>query len=116
MPHPVPAHRSFADRNSLYQEITNKIIAELEQGRVPWAQPRSNISAPLGLPRNAATGRSYTGINVLILWVACMERGFRSQNWITFRQAVKIGVHVRTSPPSAAPFRRRCRALVRPAI
>jgi hypothetical protein len=23
MPHPAPAHKSFADRNSLYQEITN---------------------------------------------------------------------------------------------
>jgi antirestriction protein ArdC len=35
MPHPAPAHKSFSDRTSLYQEITNKIIAELEQGRVP---------------------------------------------------------------------------------
>ena len=32
MPHPAPAHKSFADRNSLYQEITDKIIAELDQG------------------------------------------------------------------------------------
>jgi hypothetical protein len=29
-----PAHKSFADRNSLYQEITDKIIGDLEQGRV----------------------------------------------------------------------------------
>ena len=26
-------------RGSLYQEVTDKIIAELEQGRVPWVQP-----------------------------------------------------------------------------
>lgn len=49
MPHPAPAHKSFIDRNSLYQEITDKIIAELEQGRVPWVQPWANVSAPLGL-------------------------------------------------------------------
>jgi antirestriction protein ArdC len=39
MPHPAPAHKSFADRNGLYQEITDRIIAELEQGRLPWVQP-----------------------------------------------------------------------------
>jgi antirestriction protein ArdC len=99
MPHPAPAHKSFADRSSLYQEITDKIIAELEQGRVPWVQPWSSMAAcpaaPLGLPKNATTGRAYTGINVLILWMACTERGFSGQNWLTFRQALKIGAHVR---------------------
>ena len=57
MPHPAPAHKSFSDRTSLYQEITDKIIAELEQGRVPWVQPWAGAAAPLGLPKNAATGR-----------------------------------------------------------
>jgi antirestriction protein ArdC len=59
MPHPAPAHKSFADRNSLYQEITGKIIADLEQGCVPWVQPWGNVAAPLGLPKNAATGRCH---------------------------------------------------------
>ena len=95
MPHPAPAHKSFADRASLYQEITDKIIAELEQGRVPWVQPWAGVPAPLGLPKNATTGRPYSGINILILWLACTERGFSGQNWLTFRQALKIGAHVR---------------------
>jgi antirestriction protein ArdC len=30
MSHPAPVHKSFTDRNSLYQEITDKIIAALE--------------------------------------------------------------------------------------
>ena len=79
MPHPAPAHKSFSDRTNLYQEITDKIVAELEQGRVPWVQPRAGVSAPLGLPKNAATGRAYSGINILILWCAVAERGFRGQ-------------------------------------
>ena len=29
------------DRASLYQEITAKIIAELEAGRLPWIQPHT---------------------------------------------------------------------------
>jgi antirestriction protein ArdC len=94
MPHPAPAHKSFADRSSLYQEITDKIIAELEHGHVPWVQPWAGAAAPLGLPKNVATGRAYSGINILILWMACTERGFSSQNWLTFRQALKIRAHV----------------------
>ena len=61
-----PQRDAFADCNSLYQQITDKIIAELEQSRVPWVQPWSNVKAPLGLPKNAATGRVYS-VNVLIL-------------------------------------------------
>ena len=95
MPHPAPTHKSFSDRTTLYQEITDKIVAELEQGRVPWVQPWAGAPAPLGLPKNAATGRSYSGINILILWLACTERGFTGQSWLTFRQALKLGAHVR---------------------
>jgi hypothetical protein len=103
MLHPAPAHRSFADRTSLYQEITDKIIAELEQGRVPWVQPWGDVQAPLGGPHNAATGRPYSGINILILWCAVAEHGFSGQSWLTFRQALKLGAHVckgETAPPS----------------
>ncbi len=86
-----------ADRANLYDEITDKIIAELEAGRVPWVQPwgTSVAKAPLGLPRNAATSRSYSGINVLILWGAVIEHGFPGQGWLTFRQALSLGGHVR---------------------
>ena len=118
MPHRAPAHKYFSDRNSLYQEITGKIIADLEQGRVPWVQPWSNVPAPLGLPKNAATGRPYSGINILILWCAVAERGFTAQNWLTFRQALALGGHVRKGEKGATvvyadrfiPERERCRA------
>jgi antirestriction protein ArdC len=87
------------DRVSLYQEITDKIIAELEAGRAPWVQPwRStctSATAPLGVPKNAATGRRYSGINIIILWTAVIEQGFSVQSWLTFRQALGLGGHVR---------------------
>ncbi len=91
------ARRAFGDRANLYQEITDKIIAELDQGRVPWVQPwgSAGFTAPLGLPQNAATGRKYSGINILILWSAVAERGFSGQRWLTFRQALSLGGHVR---------------------
>ncbi|MGA0531281.1 ArdC family protein [Hansschlegelia sp. KR7-227] len=89
--------RTGSDRANLYDEITNKIIAELEAGRVPWVQPwgTSAAKAPLGLPKNAATSRNYSGINVLILWGAVIEHGFPGQGWLTFRQALSLGGNVR---------------------
>ena len=89
--------RAGNDRASLYTEITDKIIAELEAGRIPWVQPwgTAAIKAPLDMPRNAATLRGYSGINVLILWGSVIEHGFSGQSWLTFRQALGLGGHVR---------------------
>ena len=85
------------DRANLYDEITAKIIDELEAGRLPWVQPwgSSAVTAPLAMPRNAATGRGYSGINVLILWGAVVARGYSCQSWLTFRQALSLGGNVR---------------------
>lgn len=92
-----PRARTGQDRATLYDEITDKIIAELEAGRVPWVQPWGTeaAKAPLSMPRNAASARPYSGINVLILWGAVIERGFSGQSWLTFRQALALGGHVR---------------------
>lgn len=92
-----PRARTGQDRATLYDKITDKIIAELEAGRVPWVQPWGTeaAKAPLSMPRNAASARPYSGINVLILWGAVIERGFLGQSWLTFRQALALGGHVR---------------------
>jgi antirestriction protein ArdC len=83
-----------AARGDLYDAVTRRIIAELEAGRVPWVQPWESGVAP-GLPRNALTQRPYSGINVLILWSALSENGWRTQSWLTFRQALAAGGSVR---------------------
>jgi antirestriction protein ArdC len=89
-----PIQEGGAGKPSLYQEVTDRIIRELEQGRVPWVQPWGAATAALGLPKNAATGRAYSGINVLILWGSVIEHGFPTQQWLTFRQALALGGHV----------------------
>lgn len=97
MSSPAARARSGGSRPGLYQEITDKIIAELEAGRVPWVQPwrTAPASVPLAMPKNASTDRGYSGINVLILWGAVIEHGFTGQSWVTFRQAHALGGHVR---------------------
>ncbi len=64
---------------------------------MPWVQPWGSpaAKAPLAMPANAATGRAYSGINVLVLWGAVIEHGFPIQSWLTFRQALSVGGHVR---------------------
>jgi antirestriction protein ArdC len=81
-------------RVDLYEEVTARIIAELEAGRVPWVQPWDSAACRPSLPRNAVTGRPYSGINVLLLWSAVMARGWPSQSWLTFRQAREAGGNV----------------------
>lgn len=100
MPRPSAARaRSDASptpRASLYQEITDTVIADLERGCVPWVRPWGTTArAGLALPVNAATGRRYSGINILILWGAVVARGFMGQSWLTFRQALGLGGAVR---------------------
>ena len=88
---------AIANTQTLHDAVTARIIAELEQGRFPWVQPWASSSGgtPLGLPQNASTGRTYSGINILLLWAAAIEQGRPSQRWLTFKQALALGGNVR---------------------
>ena len=85
-----------ANVQSLHDTVTARIISELEAGRFPWVQPwASSGGTPLGLPQNASTGRTYSGVNILLLWFAAIEQGRPSQRWLTFKQALAMGGAVR---------------------
>lgn len=96
----VPREGKGEPRANLYDEVTRRIVAELEAGRFPWVQPWGRnetgvAAAAPGLPRNALTGRPYSGVNILILWGAVIDHGWPSQGWLTFRQALGAGGSVR---------------------
>jgi antirestriction protein ArdC len=97
MSHTTARARAGSDRTSIYEEITDKIIRELEAGRVPWVQPwgTTAANASLTIPKNASTGRRYSGVNILILWGAVIQGGYSGQSWLTFRQALGLGGNVR---------------------
>lgn len=82
-------------RIDLHQAITDRILAEIEQGdagtfRMPWSQAGGS-----GLPVNIASGKRYNGINVLSLWVAALERGYSRPIWGTYKQWQAHGCQVR---------------------
>lgn len=72
----------------IYQQVTDRIIAQLEQGVVPWKSP---YLSKVGLPRNFSTGRRYQGMNVFLLGTL----RFTSPYFLTFIQAKELGGHVR---------------------
>ena len=75
-------------RGSVYDQITERIIALLEKGTVPWRKP---WNAQSGFPRNLVSKKPYRGINVFLLHAMSYE----SPYWLTFRQAQELGGSVR---------------------
>lgn len=89
-------------RRDLYQEVTDRIIEALEAGTAPWIKPWKvdGKAVDFGMPRNGASQRAYSGVNVLLCHLSAMTAGYTSQEWFTFNQAKKLGAHVRKGEKS----------------
>ncbi len=87
--------------SNVYEMVTARIIAELEQGTAPWAKPWKGDGIA-DLPYNAASGRRYNGVNVLLLWDATLTRGYRHASWLTFLQAKTLGGQVKKGERATA--------------
>lgn len=81
------ATKAAATRPDVYQIVTDRIISALEGGIIPWRKP---WNAVYGLPRNYATGRVYSGINLFLLHFSGALPFF-----MTFKQALALGGNVR---------------------
>jgi len=71
----------------IYQTITDRIIESLENGVAPWVKPWASC----GAPRNAVTGREYSGINMILLAMS----PFANPLWLTYNQARAVNATVR---------------------
>jgi len=75
---------------STYKDITDRIVAKLESGDVEaWRRPWTMGAG--GVPHNGATGRSYRGINTLIL----VFSGYSDPRWYTYNQVKALGGSVK---------------------
>ena len=79
------------DKQDFRSELTEKIIAELERGVIPWEQPWFGGVAD---QKNGSTGAAYRGGNAVHLAWTAASKGFEPV-WLTFRQAKALGGHVR---------------------
>ena len=71
------------------QIITDRIIAELEQGVAPWVKPWADLRAVpgRGMPWNPVSKTVYRGVNHF--WLSMMPSS--SQQWLTYKQAQTLG-------------------------
>lgn len=90
-----------ADARPVYERVTDRIVAMLEQGVAPWQKPWTTGAAgagyvdgaPAWFPRNAVSRKPYRGINVWLLLSA--EGSYQDNRWLTFKQALDLGGNVR---------------------
>jgi len=85
-----------SERQDVYTRITDKIIADLEQGVRTWMKPwnAGNTAGRITRPFRH-NGVPYSGINILMLWAEAMDKGFAAPIWMTFKQASELKANVR---------------------
>ena len=76
-------------RKDAYQVVTERVLALIEQGTVPWQRPWSGGGG--GMPKNLVSGKAYRGMNPFLL----ASMGFGSPWWMSFKQAKDRGGSVR---------------------
>jgi antirestriction protein ArdC len=78
-------------KTTVFDVVTGRLIEALERGTVPW---RKEWDAPgFRIPLNLTSGKPYQGINFFLLSLA--GETFGAPYWLTFRQALERGGHVR---------------------
>jgi len=84
------------EKQDVYTRVTNRIVADLEQGVRTWMKPwnASNTAGRITRPLRH-NGMPYSGINILMLWASSIEQGFSAPIWMTFKQAIELNAHVR---------------------
>lgn len=65
----------MATARDIHAEVTDRTLAQLEQGVRPWAKPWSTSGLGPVRPRRV-TGERYRGINPFILWDAADRAGY----------------------------------------
>jgi len=83
--------RQSKPKRDIPQEVTDRVIAALENGVGPWVSPHN---AQAGFPVNARTSKRYNGINVFLLWLTAQDKGYKANRWTTYKQATDAKTHV----------------------
>jgi antirestriction protein ArdC len=76
---------------TVYEIVTQTIIEKLEAGNVPWRRPWITSA-----PKNLVSGKEYRGVNTFMLGAS----GFARPEWLSYRQAEKLGATVRAGERS----------------
>ena len=98
MPNPKRRTKRPPPRD-IAQEITDRLIARLEEGGpLPWRRPWQSSATALPL---RVTGDAYKGVNHFLLSIETACSGYTSPFWMTFKQAKELGGSVRKGERSS---------------
>lgn len=75
------------EKIDVYQIITDRIIAMLEKGTVPWQKSWVGSGSFATAPRNLISGKAYRGVNFWML----AGTDYASNYWLTYKQAQGLG-------------------------
>jgi len=75
---------------SVYKMVTDRIIASLEDGVIPWRKPWDGSN---GIPRSW-DGHIYRGVNALVSQIVCWENDWQNPIFLTKPKAFSLGARV----------------------
>jgi antirestriction protein ArdC len=78
--------------DATYQIVTDRILAQLEAGVIPWKNPRKGRAIAGQFAQNLVSHRAYHGCN---FWLLNYGNDFKSPYWLTYRQAQDLGGNVK---------------------
>ncbi|MBS0250926.1 MAG: DUF1738 domain-containing protein [Proteobacteria bacterium] len=82
------------ERTDIHQLVTDQIIAAIEAGVDKWQMPWDRSGNCILLPRNAATGKAYSGINTVMMWCVSEAKGYEHGLWATYKGWQALGAQV----------------------
>lgn len=77
--------------DTTYSIVTDRIIAKLESGTIPWRNPRNGRATSDQFAQNLVSHKSYHGCN---FWLMNYGTDFKSPYWLSFKQAQDLGGNV----------------------
>lgn len=74
--------------NKIAEEVTAKIVAAMEAGKVPWRKP---WNSGVNIPTSLSTGKEYSGVNWILLSIIAELEEYKTNLWGTFLQFKSMG-------------------------
>ena len=87
-------------QTEIRQQVTQQIIAALEQNLLPWRRPWRATTGGSQPNRhsNVASRKAYSGLNPMLLELHAMQHGLTSRWWGTFPMWKSLGCNIRKRP------------------
>jgi antirestriction protein ArdC len=86
----------------LLEETLNNLIERIEKAG-NWIQPFKNAIAN-GMPTNYKSKEEYKGVNIFNLWSIALDKGYSSNQWLTFNQAKELELNIKKGEKSTPIF------------